>query len=46
MMEIKDDFDVKEMVVIDGVIEFDNVIFFYDGIKDVIKNVFFKLEKG
>lgn len=34
------------MVVTDGVIEFDNVTFSYDGTKDAIKNVSFKLEKG
>ncbi|AAW45126.1 hypothetical protein CNBL2610 [Cryptococcus deneoformans B-3501A] len=44
--EIKDDPDAKEMVVTDGVIEFDNVTFSYDGTKDAIKNVSFKLEKG
>lgn len=44
--EIKDDPGAKEMVVTDGVIEFDNVTFSYDGTKDAIKNVSFKLEKG
>lgn len=44
--EIKDDPDAKEMVITDGVIEFKNVTFSYDGTKDAIRNVSFKLEKG
>ncbi|WVQ78775.1 hypothetical protein IAT38_000866 [Cryptococcus sp. DSM 104549] len=44
--EIKDDPDAKEMVITDGVIEFDNVTFSYDESKEAIKNVSFKLEKG
>ncbi|WWD16670.1 hypothetical protein CI109_101100 [Kwoniella shandongensis] len=44
--EIKDPADAKELIVTDGVIEFDNVTFSYDGKKDAIKNISFRLEKG
>ncbi|WVQ73800.1 hypothetical protein IAR50_003381 [Cryptococcus sp. DSM 104548] len=44
--DIKDKPDAKELILTDGTIEFDNVTFSYDGKKDAIKNVSFKLEKG
>ncbi|ODN80701.1 hypothetical protein L202_02867 [Cryptococcus amylolentus CBS 6039] len=44
--DIKDKPDAKELILTDGVIEFDNVTFSYDGKKDAIKNISFKLEKG
>ncbi|OCF30343.1 hypothetical protein I316_08014 [Kwoniella heveanensis BCC8398] len=44
--EIKDQPDAKDLVVTDGVIEFDNVTFSYDGTVDALKNVSFKIGKG
>ncbi|KAK8861424.1 hypothetical protein IAR55_002243 [Kwoniella newhampshirensis] len=44
--EIKDSSDAKELKIIDGVIEFDNVTFTYDGKRDAVKNVSFRLDKG
>ncbi|WVQ94535.1 hypothetical protein IAU59_001614 [Kwoniella sp. CBS 9459] len=44
--EIKDQPDAQELVVTDGVIEFDNVSFSYDGTVDALKNVSFKIGKG
>lgn len=44
--EVKDDPDAKELVITDGVIEFENVSFSYDGKVEALKNVSFKLGKG
>ncbi|WRT65564.1 uncharacterized protein IL334_002509 [Kwoniella shivajii] len=44
--EIKDDPDAEELEVTDGVIEFDNVCFSYDGKVEALKNVSFKVGKG
>ncbi|WWC87743.1 uncharacterized protein L201_002635 [Kwoniella dendrophila CBS 6074] len=44
--EIKDEPDAKDLIITDGVIEFDNVSFSYDGKVEALKNVSFKLDKG
>ncbi|WVF67088.1 hypothetical protein IAT40_001833 [Kwoniella sp. CBS 6097] len=44
--EIKDQPEAKDLVVTDGVIEFDNVSFSYDGTIEALKNVSFKIGKG
>lgn len=44
--EIKDVPGAKELVVTDGVIEFDNVCFSYDGQVQALKNVSFRIGKG
>ncbi|WVR03950.1 hypothetical protein IAU60_000949 [Kwoniella sp. DSM 27419] len=44
--EIKDQPDAKELIITDGVIEFDNVSFTYDGKLEALKNVSFKVGKG
>lgn len=41
-----DDPAAKDLVVTDGVIEFRNVYFSYDGKVDALKDVSFKIEKG
>ncbi|CAE6522897.1 unnamed protein product [Rhizoctonia solani] len=44
--EVRDKPDAKELVVTDGVIEFDNVTFSYDGRSTALKNVSFTVPKG
>ncbi|WVO18034.1 hypothetical protein L204_105732 [Cryptococcus depauperatus] len=44
--EIKDVPNAKELIITDGVVEFDNVTFSYDGARDAVKNISFKLDKG
>lgn len=44
--EVNDKPDAKELVVTDGVIEFENVTFSYDGKVDALRGVSFKLGKG
>ncbi|WWC60172.1 uncharacterized protein I303_102737 [Kwoniella dejecticola CBS 10117] len=44
--EIKDEPDATDLVITDGVIEFENVSFSYDGKVEALKNVSFKLGKG
>lgn len=45
-VEIKDAPDAKPLVVTDGVIEFDNVRFSYDGDVQALKGVSFRIGKG
>jgi ATP-binding cassette subfamily B (MDR/TAP) protein 6 len=45
-VEIKDAPDAKPLVVTDGVIEFDNVRFSYDGEVQALKGVSFRIGKG
>ncbi|CAE6523836.1 unnamed protein product [Rhizoctonia solani] len=44
--EVQDKPDAKELVVTDGVIEFDNVTFSYDGRSTALKGVSFTVPKG
>lgn len=44
--EINDKPDAKELVITDGVVEFDNVRFSYDGKVPALKGVSFKINKG
>jgi len=44
--EINDKPDAKDLVVTDGVVEFDNVRFSYDGKVPALKGVSFKIDKG
>ncbi|QRV96609.1 ABC transporter [Ceratobasidium sp. AG-Ba] len=44
--EVKDKPDAKELVVTDGVIEFDNVTFSYDGRTTALNGVSFTIPKG
>ncbi|KEP51129.1 ABC transporter [Rhizoctonia solani 123E] len=44
--EVQDKPDAKELVVTDGIIEFDNVTFSYDGRSTALKGVSFTVPKG
>ncbi|ORX36321.1 hypothetical protein BD324DRAFT_488296 [Kockovaella imperatae] len=44
--EVNDKPGAKDLIVTDGVVEFDNVHFSYDGKVDALKGVSFKIEKG
>ncbi|CEL54162.1 ATP-binding cassette sub-family B member 6, mitochondrial OS=Homo sapiens GN=ABCB6 PE=1 SV=1 [Rhizoctonia solani AG-1 IB] len=44
--EVQDKPDAKELVVTDGVIEFDNVTFSYDGRTTALNGISFTVEKG
>lgn len=43
--EVQDAPDAKDLVVTDGVIEFDNVTFSYDGRVDALKGLSFKIDR-